>query len=82
MGEKQRIRQRPDATRHRSDRRRDAPHRLEVDVTDDHAVDDVDPDVDDHDAPSNHVAPNEAGVPGGDDQDLGVPHVASEIARS
>ena len=47
VGEQQRVGQRAHATRHGRDRRGDLARRLEVDVADELAVDDVDPDVDD-----------------------------------
>ena len=56
---------------HRRDRRGDLDRRREVDVADDAAVDDVDPDVDDDRARLEHRAGDEAGLAGGDDDDVG-----------
>ena len=82
MREEERVRQRPDAARDRRDRRRDPSAGLEFDVADDRPVDDVDSDVDDDDAPAEHVAADEAGVARCDDEDLGVLDVAGQVARA
>ena len=63
------------------DRRGDLDRRREVDVADDAAVDDVDPDVDDDGAGLEHRAGDEAGMAGGDDHDVGPRDVGGEVAR-
>ena len=72
VGEQERVGERPDAARDRRDRRGDLDRRVEVDVADDPAVDDVDPDVDDDRARLEHRAGDEAGSAGGDDDDVGA----------
>src|SRR4051794_11156398 len=79
--EQERVRERPDAARDRGDGTRDLASAGEIDVTDELAVDEVDPDVDDDGAGLEHLAGHEAGLPGGDDHDVGPADLRGELAR-
>ena len=81
VGEQQGVGHRPDAAGDRGDRGRDAAGRLEVDVAHQPVTDDVDPHVDHDRARRQHLAGDQAGDAGGDDDDLGVARVPCEIGR-
>src|SRR5690242_4080429 len=79
MGEQQGVRQGSDSSGNRGDRGCHGPGGFEVDIADDRAVDDVDPDVDDDHPAAEHVATDEARPTRGDDEDFGVLDLAREV---
>ena len=65
VGEQQGVRQRADTSRDGRDCRGDPASGLEIDVADERAADDVDPDIDDNDASAEHRPGHEARVTDG-----------------
>ena len=72
VGEQQGVGHRTDPAGNRADRPGDELGRCEIDVADDRISDDVDPDIDDDGARVEHVARDQPGSAGRDDQDVGA----------